>query len=235
MKVAIYYRVSTSQQDLGTQRAMLPAHAKQKDWEVYRSYEDDAISGSTIEARPDFKRLLKDMQEDRFEVLLVQEISRVTRAESAEERGRIIDLLLKHRIILAEPSGDQIDPNTPSGEKYLQDAFWAAKQERKAIATRMFYGREEKMNLGIPMFHRKMWGRECGVLKHSNKDPRKWEVQWRITDQNKIDQLRRGGQLILEKRYGWRRAAEEVGITFKTLRKIIVESGGSVLHETNAC
>ena len=235
MNCGIYYRVSTAAQDLDVQKNALPSFAKQRQWNIVGEYEDDGVSGSSIEARQGFKQLLASMRKGEFQVLVVNEISRITRAESAAERGLIIDLLIQHRITLSAPMEMDIDPNTPIGERYLQDAFWMAKQERLNIARRMAKGRGRKMELGIPMYRGDQYGRRFKVEKPTG-DPRTWKLHWEITDPEKIDRVRRAGLHMIHTHCGWRKAADYVGgISHKTLRQVIINQGGSAMIQRNAC
>jgi len=224
--VGIYYRVSTEVQDLEIQKKNLPKYAKERGWKTFDTYEDDGISGSSIDARPGFKKLLEDLQNNKFEILLVNEISRISRADSPAERGYLIELLMKHKITLAASTEPDIDPNTPMGEKYLQDTLWMAKQERRGIAKRMTDGRRRAMEKGIPMYSKKLHGRRIIVNKETG------EITWKV-DEAKINKIRRAGKLMLEKRCGWRTAANEVGIRWNLLRHTILTSGGSTFKQKN--
>jgi site-specific DNA recombinase len=65
-KCAIYCRVSTeSQRDANTiesQKSKLPQYAESQGWTIHDVYVDEGISGSFLEGRDDFLRLLADME-----------------------------------------------------------------------------------------------------------------------------------------------------------------------------
>ena len=52
--------------------------AKLNDYELYDTYIDRAYSGTT-ENRPDFQRLLSDMRDRKFDVLMVHKLDRIAR------------------------------------------------------------------------------------------------------------------------------------------------------------
>ena len=74
MKAAIYTRVSTHQQaekySLEAQRRILSEYCQRNNYE-YEIHEDAGISGETIEDRPAIKRLLKDILEKDYDIVLV--------------------------------------------------------------------------------------------------------------------------------------------------------------------
>ena len=81
MKVAIYARYSTDLQDktsITGQVANCAALAKEKDWRVVEHYTDEAISG-TDDSRPAYQQLLTDSEAGKFDAIIVDETSRLTR------------------------------------------------------------------------------------------------------------------------------------------------------------
>ena len=73
-KVAVYCRVSSDVQrekrTIESQVSTLRSYAERYPYEVYRIYQDDGFSGSTIEGRPAFKQLLTDCGKGKFEAVL---------------------------------------------------------------------------------------------------------------------------------------------------------------------
>ena len=60
------------------QRKMLRAFAKKNHFPVYDEYVDDGISGTTFE-RPDFKRMLQDIEEKKINMVITKDLSRLGR------------------------------------------------------------------------------------------------------------------------------------------------------------
>lgn len=80
MKIAIYIRVSSEEQakegySSGIQKECLESFAKREELEIFKIYQDDGISGYSIE-RPALKELLKDAKEKRFNLVLVYKLDR---------------------------------------------------------------------------------------------------------------------------------------------------------------
>jgi len=84
LKAAIYVRVSTQQQtekySLDAQKRILSDYCDRHGYE-YEIYEDAGISGETIEDRPAIKKLLADIPEDDYDIVLVIELERLSRSE----------------------------------------------------------------------------------------------------------------------------------------------------------
>jgi len=150
---AIYARTSTGAQKeektIESQLAELPAYAKQQGWHVYDTYIDDGTSGSSIEGRQDFQRLLVDMQGRKFDILLVIEHSRVTRTDDPAERGLILGALKSSGVKLASPAEGLLDLSMFTGELLTTLKLMFAAEERREIAERMRRGKLAKLRDNI--------------------------------------------------------------------------------------
>lgn len=83
MRVAIYSRYSSEGQreaSIEDQNRNCEAYAKRQGWTITARYADKAISGSTAE-RPGYQQMLRDAKAQHFAVLLVDDLSRLTRDE----------------------------------------------------------------------------------------------------------------------------------------------------------
>ncbi|MBU4311109.1 MAG: recombinase family protein [Candidatus Omnitrophica bacterium] len=83
MKIAIYLRVSTEDQakewySLEVQREYLLSFAKQNNYEIYKIYQDDGVSGYELR-RPALSQLLQDAKDRRFDLVLVYKLDRFSR------------------------------------------------------------------------------------------------------------------------------------------------------------
>lgn len=88
MKVAIYCRLSEEDRDklhetddstsIQNQKSMLLQYAITQGWEVYNIYSDDDYTGADRN-RPEFKRLLEDAENRKFDIVLCKTQSRFTR------------------------------------------------------------------------------------------------------------------------------------------------------------
>ena len=93
MHVALYARYSSEHQreaSIADQFRTCERSAQSQGWTVSHRYEDKAITGSRAD-RPGYQRLLQEAQARRFDILLVDDLSRLTRdeAESIQLRRRL--------------------------------------------------------------------------------------------------------------------------------------------------
>lgn len=84
-KCYLYNRVSTSIQvdgySLEAQHKKLEDYVKYQDWVIAGEYSDEGHSGKNISGRPDFQRMLKDIESNKYGVsyVLVFKLSRFGR------------------------------------------------------------------------------------------------------------------------------------------------------------
>jgi len=227
-KVGIYCRVSTAGQEIEDQVESLPKYAKSQGWEIYDKYIDEGISGASIDARPEFQRLLLDMTAQKFNILLVEFQDRITRTDNLAERGVIMETLKRNNITLWSQNEGPTDLSDFAGQVTSTIKFIMAAEERIDIAKRTSRGRRVKMSKGIPMFAKRLWGRQIIVNKKTDK------ITWKI-DKGKINKVRRAVKLIIEKGYGLRKAADQVNMTHTNLHKILHNTAGSTYTQRNVC
>jgi DNA invertase Pin-like site-specific DNA recombinase len=77
MKIAIYARVSTTNQDNENQLAQLHEFAAKQDWHIFDNYVDQE-SGSTSD-RPEFQRMFADASKRKFDLVLFWALDRFSR------------------------------------------------------------------------------------------------------------------------------------------------------------
>ena len=88
MKVAIYARLSREDEEkqfeayesesIQNQKSMLIYYATQKNWDIYKIYCDEDYSGIDSQ-RPEFKQLIEDAKNHKFDIVLCKTQSRFTR------------------------------------------------------------------------------------------------------------------------------------------------------------
>ena len=78
-RVAIYARVSTSDQSTEVQLLDLRRYVADRRWQVFEEYCDDGISGSK-DSRPALNKLMDDARKRRFDVVLVWRFDRFARS-----------------------------------------------------------------------------------------------------------------------------------------------------------
>lgn len=94
MRAAIYARFSTEKQDFSSiadQYRVCEQHAARHSWEIEARYADEGISGAAIGNRPGFNAMMASALRGEIDVLLVMELSRLSR--SAGDLNKTIDRL----------------------------------------------------------------------------------------------------------------------------------------------
>ena len=131
MKVAIYCRVSTEEQDVDKQEAACLEYCKRNNYEVYKIYKD-IISGKTT-SRPEFNLLLDDMRLFKFHGIVVTKLDRIGRSLQ-----HLLDLFEEfakkgiHFIAVTQ----NIDTSTSAGKLQMQIMGAFAEFERNIISER---------------------------------------------------------------------------------------------------
>ena len=149
-KVAVYLRVSTVQQSILTQRQPIIDFCKKNDFEVFKEYSDEGISGTTS-SRPKLDEMLQDMRAGRFQIICVYRLDRLGRS-----LRHLLDVLgeLRNKKVQLISISDGL--NT-SDDSPMSRAFWQllgvfSELEREIIVERVKAGlarvRREGKQLG---------------------------------------------------------------------------------------
>jgi site-specific DNA recombinase len=150
MKVALYVRVSTSEQaqegySISAQISLLQNYASVHGYNVYKIYQDAGISGKDIDHRPAMKGLLEDAKSKKFSSVLVWKLSRLSR--SLLDLLSIVDTFNKYDISLQSHS-EKFDTSSPMGKMLLQLLGSIAEFERNTIAENVKMGLGERFKQG---------------------------------------------------------------------------------------
>jgi site-specific DNA recombinase len=143
MRVAIYCRVSTDEQELDNQYRICKAYCERNDYTIYKEYLD-VISGTTA-SRPQFNELLKDMRANKFDGILVAKLDRLGR--SLQHLLSLIEEFTKRGIHFMSAT-QNIDTTSSSGKMQLQIMGVFAEFERNLISERTKEARKGKANWG---------------------------------------------------------------------------------------
>lgn len=154
-RVAIYCRVSTIEQaeegySIDEQQLKLRQHCESKDDLVVELYEDRGISGKNISGRPGLKKLLDDASKNKFDLVLVWKLNRISR--NLYDILKIVDLLDKNNIAFRSLS-ESFETETPQGRLQLNIIGAIGEFERETISENVKLGmsaraREGKWNGG---------------------------------------------------------------------------------------
>ena len=137
--IAIYIRVSTLDQaregySLTAQRKTLEAWAKVRGYGVVYVYADEGISGKDIDHRPAMRQLLADAKAQKFDLVLVWALSRLTR--SVSDLYNTWELLHTSGVGLVSYT-EAFDATTPTGRAMMGLLGVFAQMEREITAERV--------------------------------------------------------------------------------------------------
>jgi len=149
-RVAIYARVSTSDQSTESQLLDLRRYVRERGWTLFKEFCDNGISGTT-DSRPALNELMNDAKKRRFDAVLVWRFDRFARSTKhlilalEEFRGLGIDFVSYQ---------ENIDTSSPLGSAIFTIISAVAQLERDIIAERVKAGlrraRENGKKLGRP-------------------------------------------------------------------------------------
>lgn len=137
-RAAIYLRISQDRENLrrGVDRHREAADEliERRGWTFVDVYEDNDTTGSGRKKRPEFERLLADVEQGLIDVIVAQEWPRLERNRA--DGVRIIEAAQKHKILLTFAKGSDIDCTTAAG-RLSADMFSAiARNEIEVKAER---------------------------------------------------------------------------------------------------
>lgn len=111
-RAVLYLRLSRDDDNLGesesiqNQRSLLQEYAAQHGFTIVGEYVDDGWSGTRFD-RPRFQDMLRDMEQHRFEIVLVKDLSRLGR--DYIQTGRYLELVFPEHGVRLIAVGDGID------------------------------------------------------------------------------------------------------------------------------
>jgi putative DNA-invertase from lambdoid prophage Rac len=143
MKVAIYCRVSTEEQDADKQAFICQEYCDRNKFEVIKIYKD-VISGKTT-SRPEFNQLLIDMRDYKFDCIMVTKLDRIGRSLS-----HLISMFeeFNKRGIHFIATTQSIDTTTATGKLQLHILGAFAEFERNIISERTKEGMRRAVGVG---------------------------------------------------------------------------------------
>lgn len=147
MPYAIYLRKSRADREaealgqgetLARHREALLEYAQRNGLEIGAIYRE-IVSGESIEARPEMKRLLADVENRRWLGVLCMDIDRLARGDSADQ-ARITKTFSIARTLIITPTR-VYDTSNDSDEEYVDFELFMARREYKMISRRIMRGR----------------------------------------------------------------------------------------------
>lgn len=151
IRVASYCRVSTDKDDQANsfeaqQRYFREYIEHRPDWELYKVYADEGITGTSTKKRTQFNRMINDAYEGKFQLIITKEVSRFSR--------NILDTIAYTRELKAIGVGvrfviDGINTMNPDAELYLSIMASMAQEESRKTSSRVTWGQTRQMEKGV--------------------------------------------------------------------------------------
>ena len=153
--VASYCRVSTDKDDQANsfeaqQRYFREYIDRQPDWELYRVYADEGLSGTSTKKRVEFNRMVNDARMGKFQLIITKEVSRLSRdildtiGYTRELRAMGVDVLFVN---------DGIKTLEPDAELRLSIMGSIAQEESWKTSSRVKWGQTRQMERGVVFGH----------------------------------------------------------------------------------
>jgi len=195
-RIALYLRVSTSEQTTKNQRRELEAVAKRHGWKIAAVFEDAGISGAKgREARPGFDAMVKAVTRREIEMVAAWSVDRLGRSLTdlleflKELHAKGVDLFLHQQ---------GLDTSTPSGRAMFQMLGVFSEFERAMIRERVMAG----------LARARSEGKALGRKRIEDTDAKKVAA---------IRSMREGGT-------GLRRISRELGVGVGTVIRVLGEA-----------
>lgn len=144
MKVAIYARVSTEEQNAATQEDICREYCQRFNFEIYKVYSDNGVSGMKT-SRPAFDEMLRDMRLLKFNCIMVTKLDRIGR--SLQHVLSLLDEFDRKGVKFITTT-QSIDTSNAAGKMQMQIMGIFAEFERNLISERTREGIKNKKNVG---------------------------------------------------------------------------------------
>ncbi len=152
-RVAIYSRVSTEEQakeglSVDAQIDKCKAFCNARDWNIFKIYKDAGFSAGSLN-RPALELLLRDAEEQKFDIILVYKIDRFSR--KLKDLILVLDDLKTKKINFTSVT-EQIDTTSAMGEAFFQIIGVFAQLERGMVKERVELAFDRKIKFGEVLF-----------------------------------------------------------------------------------
>ena len=150
LRVAAYARVSSSSEDqLNSYRVQNQYYSElisgNPDWEMVDIYADEGITGTSVEKREDFQRMMQDCRKGKIDRILVKSISRFAR-NTKDCLAAVRELKELGVSVLFEEQG--IDTSKVSSEMVTAIMASLAQKGSESISGNVQWGYQKRMESG---------------------------------------------------------------------------------------
>ena len=137
-EVALYVRVSTDEQaingdSLRTQRDELTKYALENGFHVFGIYEDDGFSATNLD-RPALQRLLKNVEQNKINRILITKLDRLSRG--VRNYYKVLDVLDEHGVFW-QTIFEKYDSSTANGRLHINIMLSVAENESAQTSERI--------------------------------------------------------------------------------------------------
>jgi len=148
---AMYLRVSTPDQTTLNQELELKNYCERENIEIYNIYKDEGVSGAKT-SRPELDKMLQDMRNKCFEVIVVWKFDRLGRSTA-----HLLQVLeeLKNKNVRLIATSQNIDTSNPMGKFFFIILSGFAEMERELIRERIKLGLARRKKQGKPLGRQK--------------------------------------------------------------------------------
>lgn len=151
LRVVYYARVSTDKDEqlhsLSSQVSFFNDYiSKNKNWIFIDSYVDEGISGTHVNKRENFLRMIDDSKKDKFDIILTKEISRFSR--NTLDSIRYTQELLNNGVGVIFLN-DNINTILPDSELRLTIMASVAQDEVRKLSDRVSFGMKRGIDSGV--------------------------------------------------------------------------------------
>ena len=150
IKVAAYCRVSTDDEEqLDSYNSQVRHYTElikaKPEWDFVEVYADEAITGTMVDKRDSFKKMINDAISGKMDVILTKSISRFAR--NTLDVLKYVRLLREHKVAIRFEE-EKIDTSTMDGELLLSVLSAVYQQEVENVSANVKKGLRMKMQRG---------------------------------------------------------------------------------------
>lgn len=158
--VCAYCRVSTDETDqknsLTSQKIFFSRYFEKRiNWNNVGIFADEGISGTSLEKRNEFNRMISLAHKRKIDIILTKEVSRFSR--NVRDLLNVVEDLRKKEIYIWFLS-DDINTESSDYRERLVEAATAAEKESLRTSRRVKWGQMQQMQRGVVFGRREMFG-----------------------------------------------------------------------------